>query len=540
MSVHPVERDASLSVRSPNAAWRTVFPRPRLQRALPTTLLAVLAGLVATHGRWGADWPAQEFRAWSARYAGLTTWTNRWYSGQALPGYSVLYPVVSAWLGAAVTGFVAVGAVCLAAPLLAPPRRLRRVAFEMSVGAVVVADLLIGQVPYLLGLGFAAWALVAVGKRRRFLAGVLAACCALASPLAGVFVLVATPALVARFGWRDVVPLGLAGIGLVTSAAFGGASGPAPFVTPLLIAILAFAAVLIGCPVRMPASIRLFGVTYAVIACMSYLEPNPVGGNIARLGELVALPLLWHWLPPLRRSPRVTALWVLPLVVLSAGWSLDPAVIAGLRGVRDPSRQASYFRGLNRFLSTQDPLRGRAEVVFTRSHWEALFVAQVFPIARGWERQTDMAADSVLYGPLSADSYRRWLDDNAVALVALPDVALDGGGKAEAALLRHPPQYLRPVWHDRHIRVWAVLGGRPLVSGPAVLRELGPASLVLDFQAAGRATVRVRGSNLWTITAGEGCVTDRGGWLTVTTTAASSITVRSRVTTTMFDANRCS
>src|SRR6478609_11319675 len=72
-----------------------------------TVLLAALAGaLIVTLARWGPDWPAQEFRAWIAGHDCLSLWTMRWYSGSALPGYSVLYPLLSAVIGAGLVGAV--------------------------------------------------------------------------------------------------------------------------------------------------------------------------------------------------------------------------------------------------------------------------------------------------------------------------------------------------------------------------------------------------------------------------------------------------
>ena len=85
------------------------------------SVVALLVGVgIATSARWGPDWPAQEYRAWSAAHNGLTAWTNGWYSGQALPGYSVLYPAVSSVLGAALTGLLAVVVAAAGAYRLAP------------------------------------------------------------------------------------------------------------------------------------------------------------------------------------------------------------------------------------------------------------------------------------------------------------------------------------------------------------------------------------------------------------------------------------
>src|ERR1700757_3902209 len=95
-----------------------------------TVLLAVLAGaLIVTLARWGVDWPAQEFRAWIAGHDGLSLWTMRWYSGSALPGYSVLYPPLAAVLGAGTVGVVACVAITWSASGVIPNVSRRRATF---------------------------------------------------------------------------------------------------------------------------------------------------------------------------------------------------------------------------------------------------------------------------------------------------------------------------------------------------------------------------------------------------------------------------
>ena len=485
-------------------------------RAWPNVVVSgagvVLAALIATLARWGADWPAQEFRAWSARHDGLTTWTNRWYAGQPLPGYSVVYPVISSVLGAALTGLAAVLLATLGAARLAPVTPFRRIGYLASVALVLSADLLIGQVPYLVGVAAGVWAVWAARERRPVLSGLLAVGCALSSPLAGAFVLLCIPALACALGLRRTAPLLGASIGIVVSSLLGGASGPFPFAPRVFFWTVCFAALAIVLPSRSGRPVRVLGITVGLTALASLLVANPIGGNIARLGQLVALPLVWHSWPVLRwRRPPVAIV----LCALAALWPTWPAG-GTLHNAADPSRQRSYYAGLIRFLHTQDPRRGRLEFVFSRNHWESLFVAQAFPIARGWERQTDLKVNEQLYDPLTPQSYRKWLNDNAVSLVAISRAPVDFGGRAEAALLRKPPAYLQPVWHDRNIRVWRVEGANPLITGPAQLAQLGAASVTVRFTAAGTAVIRVRASSQWVVRRGEACVShDRDGWLTV-------------------------
>lgn len=488
----------------------------------------LLCAAIAMFARWGPDWPAQEFRAWSASRAGLTAWTNQWYSGVALPGYSVTYPLIAALLGAPLTGLVAAAAAGAGAAAMTPSgERWRQVGYQVSVAMILAADLLIGQVPYLVGVAFGIWALWSVRTGRVFLTLAFAAASSLSSPLAGAFLLLAAPALAAAYGWRRALPLGGAAAGVLVAAVYGGAAGPFPFLGRIMVYVVAFAILAVVLASRPDRWVRVLGLTYGVAAIAVFAIPNPVGGNLARLGQLIALPLVWHLLPRLRWRNRALAVC---LVGLAAIWPVWPSVTSTMRGATDPSSSAGYYAGLDAFLGTQDPAAGRLEVVFTREHWESLYVARVFPIARGWERQTDLAVNRTLYHPMSGSAYRRWLQDNGVSLVALPNVPIDFGGKHEAALLRHPPAYLKPIWHDRHWQVWRVRGSHGLVTGPASVRGLGAASFVLDFTRRGTANVRIRADSMWVVTSGHGCVgTDRQGWLTASASGPGPLTLRARV-----------
>lgn len=501
-------------------------------------LLAAVA--IASSARWGPDWPAQEFRAWSAAHNGLTVWTNRWYSGQALPGYSVIYPVIAAILGAALTGLVAVVAGAVGAFHLAPPDSVRRRAgYKASVCLVLGADLLIGQVPYLVGVAAGVWAMVMIRSDHRVAAGALAAVCSLASPLAGAFVVMAIPAVALEYRVRRALPLSGALAGIVVSSVLGGGGGPFPFTSVAFIWALLFAGVCVAA--TSDRSIRLFGIGYGALAVALFLVPNPIGGNLDRLGQLVALPLVWHVWPRLRLRLRRPAVAV-ALVALATTWMCWPAVTSIGRGAADPSQSRAYYAGLLHYLRGQDETAGRLEVAFTREHWEAMFVASAFPIARGWERQTDLSVNSALYRPLTADIYRHWLDDNAVSLVALPTAPIDFGGRAEATLLRHPPPYLVPAWHDAHWQIWSVASPHPIVTGPATMRHLGTASFELAFTRAGTATVRIRTDTMWSVTQGTGCViTDNSKWLRIHTNRPGPLLISARIRLASLDPDaRCS
>lgn len=498
----------------------------RVQPAWSVLATLLIGTLVVTTARWGPDWPAQEFRSALARSSGLVVWDDQWYGGHALLGYSVLYPVISATLGASITGLLAVGVAAYAAVRLIPDDLPHRedIGFAVVVAGVLGSNLLIGQIPFLLSAAFGLCALVTLLDHRPWLTIALSVACGLASPLGGAFVLMAIPALAVRTGWPRALTLLGAATALPVALVLGGAGGPFPCPWTSLVGVAAFCAGLLVSTTSRDRVLRRFLAMYLLAGAVAFAVPNPIGGNITRIGKLIALPLAVYLfvLRPQRR--RIWA--AVPALLASAAWFLVPAASAAVHGAADPSRQASYYTGLLSYLGTQDPTQGRLEIPFTREHWEAAYVAPHYPIARGWERQTDLQYNAVLYAPLTAQSYRAWLDQQAVDLIALPSVPLDQGGQAEASLLRHPPAYLTEVWSDRDWTIWRVRAAVPLASGAARLTHLGPAQVQLDFARPGAVTVRVRWTLLWQPTAKTTCVQPTAdNWLQVRSSRPGPVTV---------------
>ena len=79
-----------------------------------------------------------------------------------------------------------------------------------------------------------------------------------------------------------------------------------------------------------------------------------------------------------------------------------------------PSSEASYYQPLVAYLEAQHTV-GRVEIPFTQAHWETAYVAPTIPLARGWERQLDVADNPIFYTatPLTTTTYERWLVDEA-------------------------------------------------------------------------------------------------------------------------------
>jgi hypothetical protein len=210
---------------------------------------------------------------------------------------------------------------------------------------------------------------------------------------------------------------------------------------------------------------------------------------------------------------------------------LYPALRDVVRAAGDPSVNAAYHAPLVRYLQGR-PGAFRVEIPFTENHWEALHVAGSIPLARGWERQLDRRHGALFYdGRIDARRYRAWLDEHAVAYVAVPDVALDYAGRAEAHLIERGLPFLRAVWRDQHWRVFAVRQPVPLVAGAARRITLQADGFTLHGHRAGGALVRIRHTRWWRITSGHGCVEAAPGGMTrVLLRARGAVRVQARLT----------
>jgi fumarate reductase subunit D len=527
---------------------RSRLPSPWVVAALG----AVLYLLVAPPS---ADLAAQEYRA----ELGLTLWNNGWFAGHHTPGYSVLFPPLGGLLGVRLTGAVAAVAAAALFTALArrhwgeptresegfwvdvtqnPSRSRRGDAAALWFAAGTIAVLLTGRMTFLLGVAIGLGALLALAHERRLLAVALAAVTTLASPVAGLFLALAAVAW-ALAAARERAPAGagiaaaaLAPVALMLVAFPQG--GSEPFVASAFWPALAGAALLGALMPAHERALRNGALLYALALVAAFALATPLGGNATRLGALVAGPVALGALLG-RRHPAVVA----ALAVAFAYWPLYPALRDVVRASGDPSIEASYHAPLLTFLRTQGPRNGfRVEIPFTENHWEARHVPagpDGVPLARGWERQLDRRFGALFYdGSLDARGYRRWLDERAVAFVAVPDVPLDAAGRAEARLIEDGLPFLRPVWHDAHWRVFAVARPAPLAQDAAGARAtatLSPAGVTVRAARAGSVLVRVHFTRWWRVTAGRGCVSEAPGGMTrVRLPAAGTVTLRARLT----------
>jgi len=499
-----------------------------LLRRRPEIVTAFLCAVVLAGGVRGPDLPAQDYRVWLLRTHGLIIFDSHWYAGHTLPGYSLLFPPLAAVIGPRLLGALACVAATAAFTRLLRGRRDTGDDIAIWWFAVIcVVNLVVGRLPFALGVALGIGALVAVREQRRWWwSFALAVLCSAASPLAGAFLLLAAAAWLPSIGWRRAWPLIGPVVGIGAAAIFGE-GGFFPFPASELAWIIGFCAISLVLAPRAARLERRGLWLYAAAAAALYVVPNPVGGNVIRMGAIFAGPLA-AYVCMRHRMPVILALVAGPLLAWQL-WQVPDAVANHGSG---RSAQASYYTGLVDYMSDHGGATGRVEVPLTVGRWETDYLATKVPLARGWERQVDLAYNAVLYNPrLSAADYHRWLQANGVRWVALPDVPLDGSEAGELALLTGPElSYLKPAWHDEHWQLWRVKDATPLTRGPVVLRSLGVSKVDLQATAPGDATVLVRWTRFWRVAAGVACVGPTpDGWTHVRLFQPGPVTIAARV-----------
>jgi hypothetical protein len=506
----------------------TLRAQLRARRSLVAPAIAILgAAVVRIFGWRGPDIPAQVYRVSLFRDHGWVLWDNGWYSGHYQLPYSVLFPPIAAAIGlygaAALSAAVAAWAFSKLIDGYFGPRSLApAILFALGTAGPVA----IGQLPFLGGEAVGLCALLAARQRKPVLAVVLAIACPLVSPVAGAFLMLALMA------WAITMPRGrrapLVALVFVTAAPLlvmrvvFPSSGPFPFLGIDLALIIAICAIgFRWLPVKHRA-LRVGLVLYGLTAIAVFCVPNPIGGNIIRLSVSFGPALLVALASLYRR--RLLLLLSVPLLI----WQWSPAIGAVVASNHNQSAsELAYYQPLITELTRQSTI-GRVEIPFTRSHWEAAYVAPHVPLARGWERQLDMSDNPLFYDKslLNPESYHDWLDESGVSWIALPDIDLDYSARAEAKLIEADQRYLKLVWQNQHWRLWKVVGSKGMATGVASLVSLHPDQFVVKAAAAGHTTIRVRYTPAWNIISGNACVGPaQGPWTEVVSSGPGKIVV---------------
>jgi hypothetical protein len=241
-----------------------------------------------------------------------------------------------------------------------------------------------------------------------------------------------------------------------------------------------------------------------------------VGTNATRLPELFAAPI-------------IVAVATVPLVAVIAATAsavllLPPVSLTEVRERGDPALSAEFYAPLLDQLAARGA-DGPIEVVPSLRRGEAAFVAPVVATARGWSRQVDIGRNPVFYdGTLSADTYRAWLDDNAISYVAISNGPYEWAATDEATLVRRGLPYLQAVWSDRAWTLYAVTNPRPVISFPGRVIARDPVSLTVSLPEPGEYVVRVRWSRY--LSASDGCMRPtEDGWSVLVVEHSGTVTI---------------
>jgi hypothetical protein len=359
-------------------------------------------------------------------------------------------------------------------------------------------------------------AVLAALSRRRWPAVVLAAASGATSPVAGAFLVLS----VAGWWWprrRDRASLGAAAALVAATAApmvlprlRYAQGGTFPFEPEdVLVVGLAVAAVLLAVP-RHQREVRATAVMVAMAAAALVVIPTPLGANLVRFPLSFAPAVIVATAPSLRRA----ALAVVPLLT----WLWVPAVWTVVTQPSTASADQRFYQPLETFFDARLREPTRVEVPLTAWRRETSELGGNALLARGWERQVDIDVNHLFYdGTLDASSYHRWLLDNGVRFVALPDAPLDPSAEAEAGLLQTGLPYLEEVWRSPDWRVWEVRDGTGLATTGARVTEIDGDRVAVAVDRPGRHLVRLRQpERLQVVEPDDGSVTideNAAGWL---------------------------
>ncbi|MGI5375053.1 hypothetical protein ACQEV2_12550 [Streptomyces sp. CA-251387] len=524
----PERRNTALPRNHP---LRTLYHRHRIPLLATLPALPLYAIWWAFLATGGGDLAAQY--AWSGFTArhGDSAYNLFWYGGMHTANYSLISPYLMAAVGVrAVTVISGITATWLAAVLITRVDGLRR-----PLGPALLASFALwcnvasGRTTFALGVAFGLGAcLMLTHGRRIVLAAAYAALATMASPVAGLFLVVVGAAFLLT---RDF-PRALALL-LPPAVTVGATTLLFPFKgEQLMFADRIWPPFFLGLAVTAFAPrtwrvARWSGAVYAGGAVLTYLIPSPIGTNVERFAELFAPAALLAVLLARPGLAKVRRRLLIAALVFSVGWVGKKTGDDLYVSTRVPA-WAAETQGVVRALDRLGADRTRVEVVPARNHREASGLAPHVNMARGWNRQLDMERARLFYdGSFDAATYRTWLDRWAVGFVVLPMGKPDGYAKDEARLIRdHRPDWLVPVWRDAHWRVYRVRDAVPLVSEPASVVSTSSADVVVRMARAGTATVRVAHSP-WLHVDGGGCLTPEGEFTRLTVSAPGEYRISS-------------
>jgi hypothetical protein len=464
----------------------------------------------------GGDLAAQDAWTGFALAHPTSAYDFAWYGGMHPASYSLISPYVMSVLGVRTTMLV-VGTVS-AALVTILLSRLPRVAHPGWAGlyaaVALTGNAVSGRVTFGLGLALGLGAVAVVfawppGRQGRFelwgrgvLACLLAGLATAASPVAGLFLGLVAAALWLVGRRRASLAVGVLPVAIVLgTAVLFPFFGIQPFswrtaLAPLLLAC--------ACWFLLPRGWRLgrmLASVYAGTVLLVWALPTPIGTNVTRLSLLfggvtlvAAASGAWWTSPAARRFGRpVGGLLLVTAILTSTAWQ---AVIAGqdVLGSASASVLDADVQPLVAQLDARGANQGRVEVVPSKNHGEASALAPYVNLARGWNRQADVARNPMFYRderPFSASQYQKWLRDWAVRFVVLPASTPDYAALRERKLVRAGLPFLQRVWSDSTWTLYEVIDPAPMITAPAVLVSWDSAGVTVQMPVAGSTVLRI-------------------------------------------------
>jgi hypothetical protein len=489
-------------------------------------LSAVFTGAFALWNPPLRDLAAHTFRADYFSQYGFALWNGSWYGGDYMLTYSILFPPLSALLSPELAGVLSAIACAYFFDRLVRHRwgdqaRLASFWFAALGSLALLAN---GWLPFALGTAFALGTLRALQLRRPVLTGGAALGTALASPVAAVLLVLVVAAGGLAHGRARLRPVAIVAVAALLPTALlalvfpEGGRFPFWFSAYWPLALTCAAGLLAIRGMREERELRTVLLAYLALGTLAWLVPNPVGGNVTRLGSLFAGPVLAAVV--LSRPARAPKAVVLAALTVALAWQVVTPIPDTFQSLGDPSTAKAYYAPLSDWLSRHGAERERLEVPYTFNHWETAYLAPRFALARGWLRQVDVTRNRLFYDDrITSPRYGRWLRENGIRWVALPSARLDYSAQREAAIVRSAPAYLRLRAVAGPWRIYAVRGTGPMLEPGAGARgrleRLGPESFTLAVSRPGDFVVRVRATPYWGLATGAGCVGRAGDWTLV-------------------------
>ncbi|WP_162467273.1 hypothetical protein [Streptomyces cavernae] len=525
----PGQQQLSFPAAVDRRAWRQ-HRVPVLSVALALPLYVLWARLLGTGG---GDLAAQI--AWSdfvARHPG-SPYNLSWYGGSHVGGYSVLTPYLMAALGVrTVTVLAGLAASWFAAVLFVRSGMSRPLLPALLAVLTLWCNVASGRSTFAIGTAIGLAACLALtgsapraARQRPVLAALLSVLATLASPAAGLFLLVAGAGwLLAREFTQAAALLVPPVLTVAATTLLFPIGGRQPMGTGDIWEPLILGAVVVLVAPHDWRVVRLGTLVYMAGVVLALLVSSPVGSNVVRLAELFAPPVLLAAL--LAPGPHLIRRGALAVALaFSVNWVGQHAVDV-LRMSTPVPAWATDTRGVVAALDRLGADRTRVEVVPAVNHRETTALAPYVNTARGWNRQLDVERGPLFYdGSFSARRYRAWLDRWAVGLVVLPQGTPDWAAEEEAALVRAEPDWLELVWRDEHWRVYRVDDATPLVTGPGSVVRSDGAGFTVRVGRPGSVDVRVAHSP-WLRT-GRGCLERAGEWTRLTVTEPGTYRISS-------------